>query len=92
MEVRRIPVRSEDAPDIMQPGWTKHYREEREKIIKECMEDEVQKKRGSRKTSKEMELKNMASVSQDKLAGKKCSCASIQPCFVMASVLFFKFL
>ncbi len=70
VEVRRIPVRSRDAPDILQPGWSKHYREERERFIKETLaEGEAQKK--NKKDSKEMELRDMSAMASSDHLGSK---------------------
>ena len=63
VEVRQIPVRSCDAPNILQPGWSRHYREEREKIIRECeAEEEAAQRTRKKRGSKEVELKDMSAL------------------------------
>lgn len=52
MEVRQIPVLSEDTPNVLDPGWTDQYREERGKLLEEC--------------AQEMEMKELAGVASDR--------------------------
>ncbi len=63
VEVRQIPVLCEDTPNILQPGWSEHYREERERILEECIDgSENQREWGS---SVEVEMKDLSNLTHD---------------------------
>ena len=71
VEVRHIPVLQENALDILQPGWSRQYQEEREKIQHECEVDEDKRqKRLARKAVMEIEMKEMASEFHDGLTSE----------------------
>lgn len=69
VEIRQIPVLSEDRPKVLQPGWSKQYREEREKIVQECV-DETNRRHITGSAGTELEMKDMASIDQDGAASE----------------------
>lgn len=68
VEVRQIPVLLEDTPNILQPGWSKQYREEREKIEQGCAVDLGKRRHFSANAGEEVEMKEMSSLATDRLA------------------------
>ena len=74
VEVRQIPVLLEDTPTILQPGWSKQYKEEREKIEQECMTEQKKQRSFSINAGEEVEMKEMACFKRDRLASKVAVC------------------
>ena len=63
--MRQIPVLCEDTPNILQPGWSAQYREERDKILQECLDESKGPKKGFRRQeSVEIEMQDMASMNR----------------------------
>lgn len=61
----------EDTPNILQPGWSAQYREEREKLLQESVVEEQERaskrREGKgRKAVMEVEMQDMASIRQGK--------------------------
>lgn len=77
VEVRQIPVLSEDTPKVLQADWSVLYQETRQRLLQEVQKEKgMGQRRGSaggkgrRDTGSEIELQNMASVVREELVSK----------------------
>lgn len=71
MEVRQIPVLCEDTPNILQPGWSAQYREEREKLLQESLLEERRSRGRGSAVVMEMEMQDMASIGQGEIMSEQ---------------------
>ena len=62
----------EDTPNILQPGWSMQYREEREKLLQECGYEGVGGAGGGGGGGGrvEVEMQDMASIQHMQMMGK----------------------
>ena len=76
VEVRQVPVLSEDTPKVLLADWSVLYREERRKLLQEVMKEGRGRARGRGGSDVatdgpvEVELQDMAAVTSEELASK----------------------
>lgn len=90
MELRQIPVLSKDMPTILRPGWSAQYREERERILRECEEEEEERGRREgprREEGLEIEMEDMANVGRGESSMSEWRCGLVSGAFPIICVI-----